>query len=59
MKYVFFTFKILLLAVAALAYFSMLKVLYCGCWACNTAVAIGVLAVAIAVWDRLKDWRSL
>lgn len=59
MKRFFWALKVLLVLVAALSYFSMIKVLYCGCWACNTCIAIGVLATLLGLYDRYKEFRAL
>ena len=37
----------------------MIKVLYCGCWACNTCIVIGVLATLLGLYDRYKEFRAL
>lgn len=55
MKYVLWTLKLLVLLVAAFSYFCMMKVLYCGCWACKTAIVIGIIALLIILWDRGKE----
>ncbi len=59
MKHFFWALKVLLVLVAALSYFSMIKVLYCGCWACNTCIVIGVLATLLGLYDRYKEFRAL
>ena len=59
MKYVLRTLKLLVLLIAAFSYFCMIKLLYCGCWACKTCVAIGVVVFLIGLVDRYKEFRSL
>ena len=56
MKYLLWSLKLLVVMVAALSYFCMIKVLYCGCWACNTCIAIGVLATLLGLFDRFRDF---
>ena len=56
MKYFFWTLKLLLVLIATLCYFCMIQVLYCGCWACNTCIAIGILTTILGLYDRLKDF---
>ena len=57
-KYFFWTLKLLLVLFASLSYFCMIKVLYCGCWACKTCIAIGILATLLTLYDRFKDFTS-
>ena len=59
MKHFFWALKVLLVLVAALSYFCMIKVLYCGCLACNTCIVIGVLATFLGLYDRYKEFRAL
>jgi len=59
MKYVFWTLKLLLILVFAFSYLCMMKVLYCGCWACKVGIAIGFLGLALGLWDRYKELRTL
>jgi len=50
--------KTLIVLICFFSYFSMMKVLYCGCWACKTGIAIGVLALGICLYDRYRDFRA-
>ena len=59
MKYVIWTFKILLVLLFSLSYLCMMKVLYCGCWACNIGVAIGILGLLLGLWDRGSELYKL
>lgn len=59
MKYFVCTVKLLIILVASFSYFCMIKVLYCGCWACNTSIAIGVIATLLGLYDRYKELRSI
>ncbi|MBR1877919.1 MAG: hypothetical protein IJ814_02810 [Paludibacteraceae bacterium] len=58
MKYVVWILKLLVVLAGALCYFCMIKVLYCGCWACNTCIAIGVVATLLGLYDRYKELRA-
>ena len=58
MRTLIFILKTLIVLICFVSYFSMMKVLYCGCWACNTAIVIGILALAIILYDRYRDFRS-
>ena len=59
MKYVIWTFKLLLVLLFSLSYLCMMKVLYCGCWACNIGVAIGILGLLLGLWDRGSELYKL
>ena len=37
----------------------MMKVLYCGCWACNIGVAIGILGLLLGLWDRGSELYNI
>lgn len=58
MRTLIFILKTLIVLICFVSYFCMMKVLYCGCWACNTAIVIGVLALGICLYDRYKEFRS-
>ena len=51
MKYVIWALKLLLVLIFSFSYLCMMKVLYCGCWACKTGVAIGILGLLLGLWD--------
>lgn len=59
MKYVPLILKTLLVLVCFFSYFCMMKVLYCGCWACKTGVAIGVIGLGICLYDRYHELRRI
>ncbi len=59
MKYVIWTLKLLLGLIFAFSYLCMMKVLYCGCWACKIGVAIGVLGLLLFVYDRAVELRTI
>jgi len=59
MKYVPLILKTLLILVCFFAYFCMMKVLYCGCWACKTGAAIGIIGLGISLYDRYREMRSI
>ncbi len=41
------------------SYLCMMKVLYCGCWACKIGVAIGILGLLLFVYDRGTELRTI
>lgn len=55
MKYVLWSAKLLLVLIFSFSYLCMMKVLYCGCWACKTGVIIGILGLLLGLWDRGKE----
>ena len=59
MRYVPLILKTLLVLVCFFSYFCMMKVLYCGCWACKTGVAIGVIGLGICLYDRYHELRRI
>ena len=59
MRYVPLILKTLLVLVCFFSYFCMMKVLYCGCWACKTGVAIGVIGLVICLYDRYHELRRI
>ena len=59
MKYVPLILKTLLLLICFFSYFCMMKVLYCGCWACKTGVVIGIIGLAICLYDRYRELHSI
>ena len=59
MKYIPLILKTLLIVVCFFSYFCMMKVLYCGCWACKTGVVIGIIGLGICLYDRYREMRSL
>ena len=59
MRYVIWTLKLLLGLIFAFSYMCMMKVLYCGCWACKIGVAIGILGLLLFLYDRIVELRSL
>lgn len=59
MKYFVWALKLLVILIAAFSYFCMIKVLYCGCQACNTCIAIGIAALLIALYDRYREFRAI
>jgi len=59
MKYVIWTLKLLLGLIFAFSYLCMMKVLYCGCWACKTGVVIGVLGLLLFIYDRIVELCSI
>ncbi len=59
MKYVIWALKLLLVLIFSFSYLSMMKVLYCGCWACKTGVAIGILGLLLGLWDRSMELYRL
>ena len=38
---------------------NMMKILYCGCWACKAGVAIGVLGLLLFLYDRGAELRAI
>ena len=58
MKYVVWILKLLLGLIFSFSYLCMMKVLYCGCWACKIGVAIGILGLLLLVYDRIIELRS-
>ena len=58
MRTLIFVLKTLIVLICFFSYFCMMKVLYCGCWAYNTAIVIGALALGICLYDRYKEFRS-
>ena len=58
MKYVVWTLKLLLGLIFSFSYLCVMKVLYCGCWACKIGVAIGILGLLLLVYDRIIELRS-
>ena len=58
MKYVVWALKLLLGLIFSFSYLCMMKVLYCGCWACKIGVAIGILGLLLLVYDRIIELRS-
>lgn len=59
MRYVLWTLKLLLILIFSFSYLCMMKVLYCGCLACNIGVAIGILGLLLGLWDRGKELYQL
>ena len=59
MKYVIWTLKLLLGLIFTFSYLCMMRVLYCGCWACKIGVAIGVLGLLLFIYDRVVEFRSI
>ena len=59
MRYVIWTLKLLLVLIFSFSYLCMMKVLYCGCWACNIGVAIGILGLLLGLWDRGSELYKL
>ena len=59
MRYVLWTLKLLLVLIFSFSYLCMMKVLYCGCRACNIGVAIGILGLLLGLWDRGKELYQL
>ena len=59
MRYVLWTLKLLLVLIFSFSYLCMIKVLYCGCWACNIGVAIGILGLLLGLYDRFCELRIL
>ena len=59
MKYVIWALKFLLVLIFSFSYLCMMKVLYCGCWACNIGVAIGILGFLLGLWDRASELYKL
>ena len=59
MKYVPLILKTLLIVICFFSYFCMMKVLYCGCWACKTGVVIGIIDLGICLYDRYREMRSI
>ena len=59
MKYVIGALKLLLVLIFSFSYLCMMKVLYCGCWACNIGVAIGILGLLLGLWDRGSELYKL
>ena len=55
MKYILWTLKLLLVLIFSFSYLCMMKILYCGCWACKIGVAIGILGLLLGLWDRAKE----
>ena len=47
MRYVIWVLKLLLVLVFSFSYLCMMKILYCGCWACKLGVAIGVMGLCL------------
>lgn len=59
MRYFIWTLKLLLELIFAFSYLCMMKILYCGCWACKTGVAIGILGLLLFVYDRVVELRTI
>ena len=59
MRYVLWTLKLLLILIFSFSYLCMMKVLYCGCWACNIGVAIGIAGLFLGLYDRFCELRIL
>ena len=59
MKYVLWSAKLLLVLIFSFSYLCMMKILYCGCWACKAGVAIGILGLLLGLWDRGKELYHL
>lgn len=59
MRYVLWILKLLLVLIFSFSYFCMMKVLYCGCWACNIGVAIGIAGLFLGLYDRFCELRIL
>ena len=59
MKYVIWALKLLLVLIFSFSYLCMMTVLYCGCWACKTGVAIGILGLLLGLWDRSMELYRL
>ena len=59
MKYVLWSAKLSLVLVFSFSYLCMMKILYCGCWACKAGVAIGILGLLLGLWDRGKELYHL
>ena len=55
MKYFIWTLKRLRILIFSCSYLCMMKILYCGCWACKIGVAIGILGLLLGLWDRGKE----
>lgn len=58
-KYFFWALKLLLVLVFSFSYLCMMKVLYCGCWACKIGVAIGIAGLLLGLYDRFRELRTL
>lgn len=58
-KYLFWALKLLLVLVFSFSYLCMMKVLYCGCWACIIGVAIGIAGLLLGLYDRFRELRTL
>ena len=59
MKYVIWALKLLLGLIFSFSYLCMMKILYCGCWACKAGVAIGVLGLLLFLYDRGVELRAI
>lgn len=59
MRYVIWVLKLLLVLVFSFSYLCMMKILYCGCWACKLGVAIGVMGLCLGLYDRYKELRFI
>ena len=59
MKYVIWVLKLMLVLVFGFSYLCMMKVLYCGCWACKIGVAIGIAGLLLGMYDRIKELRTI
>ena len=59
MRYFIWTLKLLLGLIFSFSYLCMMKVLYCGCWACKIGAAIGILGLLLFVYDRVVELRTI
>ena len=59
MRYFIWTLKLLLGLIFAFSYLCVMKVLYCGCWACKIGVTIGILGLLLFVYNRVVELRTI
>ena len=59
MRYFIWTLKLLLGLIFSFSYLCMMKILYCGCWACKAGVAISVMGLLLFMYDRVVEFRAI